>query len=164
MISAFWTGVEMTVHKAHRKCILFVDDEVGLHRAIARSAAEVGIEVVHAMTALDGVRLAMERRPDLIVLDMGMPDLDGIQVLTRLKAAPKTASIPVVIYSAHNDHDQRIEAFQIGAEDYFEKPFDLDMLMRRIEHHIFKSSESRPVSGVLGPTDDTVPHVKRLAR
>ena len=154
----------MGPHKATSKRILFIDDEAALHRAIDRCAAEVGILVLHAMTSLEGVRLATEKRPDLIVLDMGMPDLDGIEVLTRLKSVPKTASIPVLIYSARNDHDDRIAAFQVGAEDYLEKPFDLGMLMRRVEHHIFKSSETRLASGVSKPTDDTVPHVKRLAR
>jgi DNA-binding response OmpR family regulator len=152
----------MSVTKAGRKRVLLVDDEVLLHRAIDRAASEVGIDVIHAMTATAGVEMAVEKRPDLIILDMTMPDLDGIQVLERLKRAPQTSPIPVLIYSARSDHDDRIAAFQIGADDYFEKPFDLDMLMRRIEHHIFKVSETVR-AGSSHPSDDTVPYVKRLA-
>ncbi len=152
----------MPISKAGRKRVLLVDDEVMLHRAIDRAASEAGIDVIHAMTAVDGVKLAVEKRPHLIILDMTMPDLDGIQVLARLKRAPQTSAIPVLIYSARCDHDERISAFQIGAEDYLEKPFELDMLLRRIEHHIFKASETQCASAS-NSADDTVPHVKRLA-
>jgi DNA-binding response OmpR family regulator len=153
----------MPVTKAGRKRVLLVDDEVLIHRAIDRAASEAGIEVIHAMTATTGVELAVERRPDLIILDMTMPDLDGIQVLDRLKRAPQTSAIPVLIYSGRTDHDDRIAAFRIGADDYFEKPFDLGMLMRRVEHHIFKASETLRTSSSSRPSDDTVPYVKRLA-
>src|SRR5262249_5578387 len=124
-----------------RRVILLVDDEIILHRAIARAATEVGIAVLHATNGTEGVQLAIEKQPDLVLLDMTLPDLDGEVVLQRLKAAPETKGIPVVIYSGRTDHEDRIGALGLGAEDYFEKPFDLDMLMRRVEHHIYKASE-----------------------
>jgi DNA-binding response OmpR family regulator len=142
----------MPVVKTGRKLILVVDDEILLHRAIERAAAAVGIDVIHATNGTEGVRMAVERRPELVLLDMNMPDMDGSRVLARLKAAPQTTSIPVVIFSGRTDHEDRIAALGLGAEDYFEKPFELDMLMRRIEHHIFKASERIAKAGLLSET------------
>jgi DNA-binding response OmpR family regulator len=131
----------MEVAKAGRKLILLVDDELLLHRAIERAAAAVGINVVHATNGADGLRMALEKNPDLVLLDMNMPQMDGSAVLERLKTNERTMRIPVVIFSGRTDHEDRIAALGLGAEDYFEKPFELDMLMRRVEHHIFKASE-----------------------
>jgi DNA-binding response OmpR family regulator len=153
----------MNVAKARHKTILFVDDEPALHRAMDREASAVGIDVIHAMSGFEGVRLAGAARPDLIVLDMMLPDLDGLQVLDLLKRAQPTSGIPVVVFSGRCHHEDRVAAFQHGADDYFEKPFDLGMLVRRIEHHIFKASETLLARGASRPSDDTVPRIKRLA-
>ena len=131
----------MEVAKAGRKLILLVDDELLLHRAIERAAAAVGIDVLHATSGAEGLRLAFEKNPDLVLLDMNMPQMDGSVVLAQLKGDARTRRIPVVIFSGRTDHEDRIAALGLGAEDYFEKPFELDMLMRRVEHHIFKASE-----------------------
>jgi DNA-binding response OmpR family regulator len=66
-----------------------------------------------------------------------------------LKSSPDTVSIPVIIYSGRTDHDEKIESFRFGADDYLEKPFDMDMLMRRVEHHMFKTTETVRKSGVV---------------
>ncbi len=139
----------MQVAKGRRKLVLVVDDEALLVRAIRRAAADLGIEILHASNGQDGIRLAAGPAPDLILLDLGLPDIDGARVLAFLKSSPETVSIPVIIYSGRSEHDERIESFRLGADDYFEKPFDIDMLMRRIEHHIFKSSETRTKVGIV---------------
>jgi DNA-binding response OmpR family regulator len=162
-ILGYGHGGEMSIAKARHKTILFVDDELALHRAIDHAASAIGIDVIHATTGFEAIRLAMAERLDLIILDMTLPDLDGFQVLDCLKREPQTSAIPVVIFSGCCDHDDRIIAFQSGADDYFEKPLDLCMLMRRVEHHIFKNSETLFARGASRPTDDTVPRIKRLA-
>jgi DNA-binding response OmpR family regulator len=148
--------------RAARRRILLVDDDVMIYRAIARAASDAGIHVIHAMTAADGLHLAAAQLPELILLDMSLPDLDGMQVLERLKSSAEMAWIPVVIFSARRNHDERIATFQCGAEDYIEKPFEVGMLMRRIEHQIQKGWE-RVRNDAPGRFDDTVPYVKRLA-
>src|SRR6185436_15740178 len=120
--------------------VLLVDDEVLLHRAVARAASAAGIEILHALDGATAVRMAAEDGPNLILLDMNLPDTDGRRVLQALRETPQTASIPVLIFSVRGDHDERISAFELGADDYFEKPFQMDMLRRRIEHHLFKAS------------------------
>lgn len=86
---------------------------------------------------------------------MGLPDMDGIRVLVCLKGEADTSPIPVMIYSGRTDHDERIECFRLGADDYLEKPFDIDMVFRRVEHHLFKTSEAPRESGIipLGPVE-----------
>jgi two-component system KDP operon response regulator KdpE len=135
--------------RGRRKLVLVVEDDLLLLRPIERAASEIGIDIIHAQNGEDGVRLASERTPDLIVLDLGLPDMDGARVLGCLKSAPRTVSIPVIIYSGRTDHDDKIEFFRFGADDYVEKPIDIDMLMRRIEHHIFKASETMTKSGIV---------------
>jgi two-component system KDP operon response regulator KdpE len=148
------------MHQA-RKRVLLIDDEVLLHRGLDRIADLSGIDVLHAMNGNDGVQMAVAKRPDAIILDMTMPDMDGIRVLGRLKRAPQTVSIPVLIYSARTRHAERIAAFQLGADDYLEKPLELRMLMRRIEHLIFKASGTVRVSRA--PEMEEEPsNVKRL--
>jgi DNA-binding response OmpR family regulator len=135
--------------KGRRKLLLVVEDDVLLLRPIQRAAAELGIDVLHAATGEEGIRFAGERQPDLILLDLGLPDMDGARVLGCLKSTPDTVSIPVIIYSGRTDHEERIESFRFGADDYLEKPFDMDMLMRRVEHHMFKISETTRKSGIV---------------
>jgi DNA-binding response OmpR family regulator len=136
--------------------LLVVEDDVLLLRPIERAAAELGIDVLHATTGEEGIRFAVEREPDVILLDLGLPDMDGARVLGCLKSSPDTVSIPVIIYSGRTDHDEKIESFRFGADDYLEKPFDMDMLMRRVEHHLFKTTETSRKSGVVAtrPLDD----------
>jgi CheY-like chemotaxis protein len=143
-------GMSMHAAKAGPPRVLLVDDEVLLHRAIARAASAVGIEMLHAMDGATGVRMAAEESPGLILLDMNLPDTDGTRVLRCLKETPQTSSIPVLIFSARTNHDDRIATFQLGADDYLEKPFQMDMLVRRIEHHLFKAREALKQSGVVG--------------
>jgi two-component system KDP operon response regulator KdpE len=149
----------MFVVKGRRKLLLVVEDDVLLLRPIERAASELGIDIVHAPTGEEGIRLAGDRQPDLILLDLGLPDMDGARVLGCLKSTPRTVSIPVIIYSGRTDHDERIESFRLGADDYLEKPFDIDMLMRRVEHHMFKVSETQRISGVvsIGSFDQPTP-------
>jgi two-component system KDP operon response regulator KdpE len=139
----------MVLAKGRRKLLLVVEDDVLLLRPIERAASELGIDVVHASTGEDGVQLATDRQPDVILLDLGLPDMDGARVLGCLKSTPRTVSIPVIIYSGRTDHEEKIESFRFGADDYLEKPFDMDMLMRRVEHHMFKMYETTRESGVV---------------
>ena len=147
------------VVKGRRKLLLVVEDDVLLLRPIERAASELGINVLHAATGEAGIRLATERQPDVVLLDLGLPDMDGARVLGCLKSTPRTVSIPVIIYSGRIDHDVRIESFRFGADDYIEKPFDIDMLMRRVEHNMFKTSESTRKSGIvsIGSFDQPTP-------
>ena len=119
--------------------LLVVDDDHLLHRTIERSANAAGVDVIHAMTGGEAIPLVVERKPDVILLDIGLPDIDGRDVLAQLKALPDAAQIPIIMYSSHGEHEHRLSALQLGAENYVEKPFDPDLLMRRIQRSVEKS-------------------------
>ena len=121
-----------------------VDDDHLLHRTVERAANALGVEVIHAMTGSEAAPLVTERRPDAILLDIGLPDLDGRDVLARLKALPAAAHIPVIMYSSHQEHEHRLSALQLGAENYIEKPFDPELLLRRILRTVEKSRGVAP--------------------
>ena len=124
--------------------LLLVDDDHLLHRTIERTAAAAGVEVVHGMTGGEAVPLVMQHKPDAILLDIGLPDIDGRDVLAQLKALPGDAGkIPIIMYSSHAEHEHRLSALQLGAENYVEKPFDAELLLRRILRSVEKNRASR---------------------
>jgi signal transduction histidine kinase/CheY-like chemotaxis protein len=121
--------------------VLVVDDDRSTRDSIARGLAAEGFGVITAASGDEAVRLARERRPDAISLDVLMPGTDGWSVLRALKAEPLTASIPVVIVSMLDDRDI---GFALGAADYLTKPFEREQLvgaLRRFQDGL----RSRPV-------------------
>ena len=124
--------------------LLLVDDDHLLHRTIERAAAVAGVEVIHAMTGGEAAPLVMQHKPDAILLDIGLPDIDGRDVLAQLKALPGPAGqIPIIVYSSHAEHEHRLSSLQLGAENYVEKPFDAELLLRRILRSVEKNRTSR---------------------
>ncbi len=111
---------------------MVADDDADILGLLERRLSRRGYEVV---TAADG-RAALEaiRRigPDAVVLDRVMPVMTGEQVCAALKADPRTAAIPVVLLSAHASEREIVEGFEVGADDYLTKPFDLDELDERL--------------------------------
>jgi DNA-binding response OmpR family regulator len=109
---------------------------------LLRVATEQGYRVLQAFDGEEALRLVTADRPDLLLLDIMMPRLDGRDVLRRLKGDPATARLPVIVFSARGDHSDRLVGLELGADDYIEKPFDIDALLRRIEYLIWKSREA----------------------
>lgn len=109
--------------------ILIVDDEKQIHRFLRPALEATGYEVEQAMTGGEGLRLAASRAPDLVLLDLGLPDEDGQTLLPRLRAF---SDVPVIILSARDQEAQKIMALDNGADDYVEKPFGLGELLARI--------------------------------
>lgn len=117
-----------------RALVLIVDDENMVQNATRRAAARVGLE---SLAVLDGARafeVALSAHPDLILLDIHMPTADGRDILRALKGDERTAGIPVFVHSGSNAHEDRLRALELGADDYFEKGYDLTLLFRRIAH------------------------------
>ena len=112
-----------------RAKLLVIDDEKQIHRFLAPALEAAGYEVERAATASEGLRLAASRAPDLVLLDLGLPDEDGQQVLQRLRAF---SAVPVIILSARDQESEKITALDNGADDYVEKPFSVGELLARI--------------------------------
>lgn len=109
--------------------ILVVDDEPQIHRFLKPSLAVAGYEVVSALTGALALKAFDEEEPDLVVLDLGLPDLDGKDVIRRVR---ETSHIPIVVLSARDQEEEKVEALDLGADDYVNKPFGIGELMARI--------------------------------
>jgi two-component system KDP operon response regulator KdpE len=109
--------------------ILVVDDEKQIHRFLMPALEAAGYAVEQATTGSEGLRLAAARAPDLVLLDLGLPDEDGQVLLQRLRSF---SDVPVIILSARDQESQKITALDNGADDYVEKPFSLGELLARI--------------------------------
>ena len=129
---------------ASRCRILLADDDPAVHRTVQRVAIEFGHELSQVRKGMAVQAVALELKPDLIVLDIGFPDADGRDVLAQLKADPRTAAIPVLVWSGRHDlESERRIALSLGAEDYVEKT-DAHLLMRKIERLLLRLKGSEP--------------------
>lgn len=113
--------------------ILVIEDEVDLQQVLDYNLRQAGHEVVAALTAQDGLKLAAEQRPDLVVLDLMLPDFSGTEVCKALKRDSRTRHIPVLMLTAKGEEIDRILGFELGAEDYVVKPFSIRELLLRIQ-------------------------------
>jgi two-component system KDP operon response regulator KdpE len=109
--------------------ILLVDDEIAIQRALAPLLRSRGYEVDVVGTGRDAVDCVVERNPDLVVLDLGLPDLEGTEVCRRIRQVSK---MPIVILSARGGEADKVAALDIGADDYVTKPFGSEELLARI--------------------------------
>lgn len=114
-----------------RAHVLVVDDDLEIRSMLRRVLLAEQYDVDTATTAEDGVRLASERRPDVVVMDIGLPDGDGIQAVERLRDAGRWA--PVLMLTAHGDLERRVESFRAGADDFLAKPFHVEELLARLD-------------------------------
>jgi two-component system KDP operon response regulator KdpE len=109
--------------------ILVVDDDPGLARALAINLRARKYDVDVAGTGADALRLAARSRPDAVILDLGLPDMDGTDVVAGLRAWTST---PIVVLSARQDQVDKVGALDAGADDYVTKPFGMDELLARL--------------------------------
>ena len=113
--------------------ILLVEDSEMSRDMLARRLARRGYEVVIAVDGGQGVTLAQTEAPDLILMDMTLPVLDGSEATRQLKAAPATRSIPVIALTAHAMAGDREKSLEAGCDDYDTKPIELERLLGKIE-------------------------------
>ncbi|MRG92059.1 response regulator [Polyangium spumosum] len=113
--------------------ILVIEDEPALLKVLDYNFRQAGHEVLLAPRGEEGLRLARERRPDVILLDLMLPDLQGTEVCLRLQQSEETRDMPVVIVSARGDEVDRVVGFELGAVDYVVKPFSVRELLLRVQ-------------------------------
>jgi two-component system KDP operon response regulator KdpE len=109
--------------------ILVVDDEPQIHRFLKPALSAAGYDALQAFTAAEAERLAATSAPDVIILDLGLPDKDGKEVIRSLRTWSK---LPIIVLSARGVEAEKIEALDLGADDYVEKPFGIGELLARI--------------------------------
>ncbi len=112
--------------------ILIVEDEPDLQQVIEFNLKSAGYEVLKASNGAEGLRLARDGKPDLVLLDIMLPDSSGLEVCRQLKAAEQTRGVPVIMLTARAEEIDRVVGFEIGADDYVVKPFSVRELTLRI--------------------------------
>jgi len=139
--------------------ILLVDDEASIQRAVAPLLRSRGYEVETVGSGSDALRVASERPPDLVVLDLGLPDLDGVEVCRRIR---KGSTVPIIVLSARSNEVDKVAALDLGADDYVTKPFSPEELLARIRvalRRVFTGDE--PEVGRLRVADLTIDFDRR---
>jgi two-component system, OmpR family, KDP operon response regulator KdpE len=121
--------------------VLVIDDEPALARALAVNLRAAGWEVEVAHDGRSGLAAAADFHPDVVLLDLGLPDLDGTEVLAGLRG---WTSVPVVVLSARQHGDDKVEALDLGADDYVTKPFAMNELMARLRAAVRRGQEVAP--------------------
>lgn len=134
--------------------ILVIDDEPQIHRFLGPALEAAGFAPLRAETAAAGLRLAAERSPAAILLDLGLPDMDGKLAIPRLRAF---TAAPIVILSAREQENEKVAALDAGADDYVEKPFALAELLARLRAMLRRAgaAAAEPADAVLraGPLE-----------
>ncbi|HEV3265280.1 MAG TPA: response regulator [Acidimicrobiales bacterium] len=123
------SSVPVAVDREPEARVLIVDDDVALLRALGVSLKAKGYEVIVARRGEDALGLAADRRPDVILLDLGLPGIDGVEVVRGLRG---WSSVPIIVLSARHQSVSKVEALDAGADDYVTKPFGMDELLARL--------------------------------
>jgi two-component system, OmpR family, phosphate regulon response regulator PhoB len=124
--------------------ILVIEDERDLQKVLEFNLGQAGHEVLTALGGRPGLQLAREHHPDLVLLDLMLPDLDGTEVCRALKRDPATSRIPVLMLTAKGEEVDRIFGLQLGADDYVVKPFSVRELLLRIGAVLRRREEPAP--------------------
>ena len=121
--------------------VLVVDDDEILQRTLRINLRARGHEVLLAATGKQALTSMLADQPELVLLDLGLPDLDGVEVLRRIR---HRSAVPVIVLSARQEADDKVEALDEGADDYVSKPFSMDELMARVRVALRRTSSENP--------------------
>lgn len=119
--------------------ILLIEDDNGIRSAITRALTDLGHAVTTSNRGMSGLESAVDNQPDVVLLDLGLPDIDGLQVLAMLRAVSK---VPVIVITARDDDADMVKALNAGADDYVVKPFGIEQLEARLRAVLRRSSSA----------------------
>lgn len=123
---------------SHKKnTILVIEDELPIRKVLAISLEGVGYKMVECDNGKEGIRLSVSVQPDLILLDLGLPDIDGKEVIAGIRQWTQT---PIIVCSVRNSDEEIIQALRAGADDYITKPFNSEVLLARIHANLRKAA------------------------
>jgi two-component system KDP operon response regulator KdpE len=122
--------IEMVKDEPMAPIIVVIDDEVQLRRLLRITLEANGYKVYEASNGQQGLEEVAARHPDVVVLDLGLPDMDGVEVVTRLR---EWSSVPVIILSVRDSENEKVTALRRGADDYLTKPFSTAELLARLQ-------------------------------
>jgi two-component system KDP operon response regulator KdpE len=141
--------------------VLVVDDESQIRRALATNLKARGYDVAQAPTGEDALRLAAEQHPDVVVLDLGLPGIDGIEVVRGLRG---WTSVPIIVLSVRGDESDKVAALDAGADDYVTKPFGMNELLARLRAALRRRAPAEEEALVATPAFTIDLAAKRVTR
>lgn len=124
--------------------VLLIEDELPVHKFLGASLPAHGFKLIGAETGNDGLARAADYNPDVVLLDLGLPDMDGLEVTRRLR---EWSAVPIIVLSARGQEKDKIAALDAGADDYLTKPFSTGELLARIRvalRHSARASDANP--------------------
>lgn len=139
--------------------VLVVDDEPQIHRILRPALTACGYDVSEAATGQDGLKMIASGAPDVVILDLGLPDIDGKEVLAQ---ARRFSRAPIIILSARDRESDKIAALDAGADDYVEKPFGIGELLARLRTALRRASPDEAVPTKIESGGLAVDFAKRL--
>ncbi len=120
--------------------VVLVEDDIEIRRLVAEALADQGHDVESAASAMEGLELAIKENPDLVILDLGLPDVDGSELLRMIRAV---SEVPVIVITARGADDVVVKTLDAGADDYLVKPFSVSQLVARIRA-VLRRGSSKP--------------------
>ena len=124
--------------------ILIVEDEASLVEVLSYNLQREGYEVAVAKEGHEGLRKAQMQLPDLIILDLMLPGMNGLDICRELRSSPRTANISILMLTAKGEETDQVVGFAVGADDYVTKPFSVKVLLQRIQVLLRRSTEPEP--------------------
>ncbi len=136
-----------------RPKILIIEDDIDVSEMLNAYFRSLSYEVFTVNWGEDGVRSSQTVRPDIVILDIRLPDIDGFEVARRLRADRRTAEIPIIFLTEKRERGDRLQGLELGADDYITKPFDVQELRLRVRNSLKRVSQgplTNPVTGLPG--------------
>ncbi len=136
--------------------ILIVEDDLDVADMLNAYFRVQGYEVFTVNWGEDGVRACQSSRPDLVILDIRLPDIDGYEVARRLRSNRRTGDIPIIFLTEKRDRTDRLQGLELGADDYITKPFDVQELRLRVRNALRRAGQDTLTNPVTGLPDGTL--------
>ena len=141
--------------------VLVIEDDTSLRRALRTSLKARGFEVVESPTAEEGLVMVADDVPDVVLLDLGLPDIDGIEALRRMRTF---SEVPVVVLTARDRQQDKVAALDAGADDYVTKPFDVEELLARVRAVLRRVPQAASAPSVVQVDDLAIDLVRKQVR
>src|SRR5688572_23635390 len=133
--------------------ILFVDDEEQIRRLLSSFLTRRGYQVKTAVDGQEALNLLETETPDLVITDVNMPHIDGVELTRRLRAHPRLSSMPIIMLSAKVQTDEILAGYAEGADEYVPKPIEMRILAAKVESLLRRAQPVQPVAVAAGPTE-----------
>jgi two-component system phosphate regulon response regulator PhoB len=117
---------------AAKRRVMIIEDDDAIAEVLVHNLEREDYDVVHSADGSEGLRLALESPPDLLILDLMLPGLDGVSICKRLRQQPQTQNNPILMLTAKDEETDQVKGFSVGADDYVTKPFSVKVLLERV--------------------------------